>query len=670
MGSDIDDILAHFDRTAEQFFSKEEFAQKLATGRKLRIKYGVDVTAPTLHLGHAVNLWLMRYMQNLGHKVVFLIGDFTTRIGDPDGRLEARPVIARDEIDKNAEQFIEQAKMVLRFDNPDLLEIRRNSEWLDKMSLQDFLDLAKQVTHAKLISRDMFQKRIAAKKDIYMHEMLYPVLQGWDSVAIRSDLTIIGSDQLFNEMMGRFFQEKQGDAPQTIITTKITPGIDGKAKQSKSLGNYIGLGHSARDKYGRVMRIPDELIEEYFKIYTDIPLAEIESMSDDIARHPKRMKDKLAYAIVGRYHGHEAAIEEQKWFEETFTNRNAPNDMPVLVVLEPHMPALQLVCLAYPKKSKSDARRLLTQGAVELNGEKISSPDAPVALKTNDTLHIGKRDWWRIEVADLNALETEHLWMKPLQTQDIDTVRKNLPQWEMVKYLGKLPASQKEQDSVARDVLKRIIAKPDPKDEWLWKISHKKSPDELIGVAHLRRDSAQGNENVWLREDVKSKQLAVEAMEVLNEHAFTNLGFDSLTFREAFRHSAAQQEIDALMQRFSAADFAIRNRDDPTGFMGVTKDGWQLMKQRMSAIMSEDATLVTETSTAIRTQREHAQKIKSGFTGAREDDDGPDDDIDDDFDQVAAKPAPKNQPTPQPLKPETPEPQKPEPPRPRPGKKA
>lgn len=315
----IERILQHFERTGESFFSKEEFGKKLRTGKKLRIKYGVDVTAPSLHIGHGVNLWLMRYMQNLGHKVVFLIGDFTTRIGDPTGRNDARPVIPRDEIEKNAEEFIKQARMILRFDDPDLIEVRRNSEWYDKMPVQELMNLLAMVTHAKLVSRDMFQKRIEENKDIYMHELLYPVLQGYDSVMVNADLTIIGSDQLFNEMMGRFFQEKMGQTPQTVITTKITPGIDGKAKQSKSLGNYIGLGHSPRDKFGRIMSIPDELIAEYFRIYTDMPLEEIERMGEEIEKHPRNAKVKLAYALVGRYHGHEIAAWEREWFENTIS---------------------------------------------------------------------------------------------------------------------------------------------------------------------------------------------------------------------------------------------------------------------------------------------------------------------------------------------------------------
>ncbi|MDP7552581.1 MAG: tyrosine--tRNA ligase, partial [Nitrospinaceae bacterium] len=235
-------LLESFARTSEEIFSLNEFEELLKSGKQIRIKYGVDVTSPFLHIGHAVNLWMMRELQELGHKVIFLIGDFTTQIGDPTGRSDTRPIILREEIEKNAEEFIRQAKMVLRFDDPNLLEVRKNSEWFSEYSLSDFLKLLAMVTHARLISRDMFQRRIEKQEDIYMHEMIYPILQGYDSYVLESDLTIIGSDQLFNEMLGRFYQQKLGQKPQVIITTKITPGIDGKAKQSKSLDNYIGLG--------------------------------------------------------------------------------------------------------------------------------------------------------------------------------------------------------------------------------------------------------------------------------------------------------------------------------------------------------------------------------------------------------------------------------------------
>ncbi|TAL37843.1 MAG: tyrosine--tRNA ligase, partial [Alphaproteobacteria bacterium] len=456
----INEILAHFDRTSDQFFSKEEFREKLKSGKKLRIKYGVDVTAPTLHIGHAVNLWLMRHLQDHGHKVIFLIGDFTTRIGDPDGKLEARPVIPRDEIERNARAFIEQAKMVLRFDDPELIEIRHNADWLDKLPLQHFLDLLSQVTHAKLVSRDMFQKRIEANKEIYMHELLYPVLQGWDSVAIESDLTIIGSDQLFNEMMGRFFQERNGQKPQTIITTKITPGTDGKGKQSKSVGNYVGLAHSPRDKFGRVMSIPDKIMEEWFIVYTDVPMAEMAALKKLIKTDPREAKLRLATAIVARYHGESVAKGERDWFESAFSKKHVPDDLPVLPVVSPRLPCFDLVKITRPDKSKGDTRRLIKQGGVELNGEKVSDPDEILAVKTNDVLKVGKRHWYRIVIVHINEIETERLWLKPLEIEDIDLLVKYLPEWEIVKYLTR-PFSAKIAQPKGRSLPFKLMKAPE-----------------------------------------------------------------------------------------------------------------------------------------------------------------------------------------------------------------
>lgn len=575
----IDHILSHFDRTSEQFFSKDEFRAKLRSGKKLRIKYGVDVTAPTLHIGHAVNLWMMRYLQSLGHKVVFLIGDFTTRIGDPDGRLDTRPVIPRAEIDKNAEEFIQQAKMVLRFDDPELIEIRRNSEWYDKMGADAFLRLASMVTHARLISRDMFQLRIDSGREIYMHEILYPVLQGYDSVMVDSDLTIIGSDQLFNEMMGRFFQEKFDKKPQTIITTKITQGIDNKHKQSKSLGNYIGLAHSPRDKFGRVMSIPDALVEEYFRVYTDVPLEEVERMAAQMKSSPRETKMKLAYAIVGRYHGHEAAVAEREWFEKTVSKGLAPDDIPTISLMRPHYHLLDVVVRARPGKSKSDSRRLIKQGGVDINGVKLTNPDMEHQFRTNDILKVGKRSWFRIEVADLNELETEKLWMKPMRVEDVDLIQKYLPEWEIVKYLSHPGLPMKAVADIARDVFRRVIFQPEPKEEWLWKIQLKENPDKIIGVAHLRRDSERGSENIWLDPDYRTPELMEQALHAVNEHAFSQLGFSDVVFKKAFAHAAAPQDLDALRRRFVMMDQTFRNRDTPEGVWGFTKEEWERQKE-------------------------------------------------------------------------------------------
>jgi len=394
-----EDLLSSIERTTDQMFSKPEFIELLSSKKKLRIKYGVDVTAPSLHTGHAVNIWMLRKMQDAGHKVIFLIGDFTTRIGDPSDRDKKRPIISKEQIDIDAAAFIEQAKMVLRFDDPELLEIRRNSEWFETMPSGEFLNLLSMVTQARLISRDMFQKRIENSADIYMHEMVYPIIQGYDSVALESDLTIVGSDQLFNEMMGRFYQEKFGQKPQVIITSTITPGLDGGAKQSKSLGNYVGLAHSPRDKFGKMMRLIDPLLEQYFVVYTDLPMAEIEELKGVIAKDPLAAKRRLAFEIVKRYHGAEAAEEELDWWIKTFSQKNAPEDMPEITFNSNKVKAFDLIrqCLENDV-SNSDIRRLFSQGAVELNEITLSDIEDIIEINNGDILKVGKRKWFKIKL--------------------------------------------------------------------------------------------------------------------------------------------------------------------------------------------------------------------------------------------------------------------------------
>lgn len=395
VSSDAQKVLDSFARTTDEIFTLGELRDRLSSGKKLRIKYGVDVTAPFLHIGHAVNLWMMRELQEIGHTVVFLIGDFTTRIGDPTGKSKTRPVIAREEIEANAQLFIEQVSKVLLTD-PDVFEIRRNSEWYDQMSVDRFLSLVGMTTHARLISRDMFQRRIAENSEIHMHEMLYPVLQGYDSVELESDLTIVGSDQLFNEMLGRFYQERFGQDPQIVLTTKITPGIDGREKQSKSLGNYIAIGHSPREIFGRAMSIPDDLIAPYLRVYTKFPLSEIEDLEArmaDRSLNPRDAKRQLAGALVARYHGEDAARAEDEWFLSTFSHRAVPDDVP-----EVQVPAgatlFEALKLSLPDETNSALRRLLGSGAVSLDGEKLSDENAP--LERGGTLKVGKRRWFKL----------------------------------------------------------------------------------------------------------------------------------------------------------------------------------------------------------------------------------------------------------------------------------
>lgn len=386
-------------RTTDQIFSMEELREQLARGRPLRIKYGVDVTAPFLHIGHAVNLWMMRHFQEHGHVVVFLVGDFTTRIGDPTGKSKTRQVPSREEIDRNAEEFIRQVGQVLLTD-PAVFEVRRNSEWFDQMSVDEFMGLLSMVTHSRLIQRDMFQRRIEANHEIYMHELLYPILQGYDSYMLKSDLTIVGTDQLFNELMGRLYQEKFAQAPQVVMTSKITPGTDGKEKQSKTLGNYIALLDTPRDKFGKIMSIPDELLVQYLSVYTELPMAEVKAIEAGLADgsgHPMTAKKRLARALVARYHGEAAGEEEQRWFETTFSERKTPDDVPELRVAA-GTTLIDLLAGAVPEESKAALRRLLAQGGVRLGEAKLDAERAaePFQFVEGDTLKVGKRRWFKL----------------------------------------------------------------------------------------------------------------------------------------------------------------------------------------------------------------------------------------------------------------------------------
>lgn len=393
----INTIQNAFARTTDEIFSLEEWKKLLGGGKRLRIKYGVDVTAPYLHIGHAVNLWMMRLLQDYGHKIIFLIGDFTTQIGDPTGKSKTRPVISQEEIEQNTEEFIKQAKMVLRFDDPDLLEIRKNSEWFGDMPMREFLKILSMVTYSRLISRDMFQKRFADQADIYMHELIYPILQGYDSFVLKSDLTIIGSDQLFNEMMGRFYQERFGQTPQVIITTKITPGIDGGAKQSKSLDNYIGLGHSPRDKFGRTMRLPDNLIYTYFEVYTSVSESDLKGLADLVQSNPLEAKKQLAAEIIKRYHGDVVAKKEREWFDQTFSQHKTPPDIPGVVMENVTVMALNVVKKFFgDKKSNSEVRRLFQQGSISRNNVKVINAMEQLTLSDGDVFQIGKRTWFKI----------------------------------------------------------------------------------------------------------------------------------------------------------------------------------------------------------------------------------------------------------------------------------
>jgi tyrosyl-tRNA synthetase len=401
----MDDIFAQFptlQRTAADVITAGDLRAKLSSGRPLRIKYGVDVTAPFLHIGHAVNLWAMREMQQAGHKVVLLIGDFTTRIGDPTGKSATRPVISPEQIERDAESFVAQASKVL-LTGPDVLEIRRNSQWWADMPLDRFLGLLAHVTHARLIQRDMFARRIADGSEIHMHELLYPILQGYDSCELESDLTIVGTDQHFNELMGRFFQERLGGAPQVVITTEMTPGIDGRAKQSKSLGNYIALTDTARDMFGKAMKLPDHLVTIYLRHYTLVPLPQIADMGAAMASgemNPMTAKRALGRALVERYYSAADADAEEDWFSQVFSGRSVPDDVPEVSVSDPNSTLLEVLRQCLPAESGTELRRLITAGSVRLDGQrKLTDPDQRHPLSSGEVIRVGKRRWFRIVFA-------------------------------------------------------------------------------------------------------------------------------------------------------------------------------------------------------------------------------------------------------------------------------
>lgn len=607
-------ILNQFERVTDQLQSRQELLDRLSLGRPLRVKFGIDLTAPALHIGHAVNLWLLRDLQDLGHQVVLILGDFTTNVGDPAQRLTARPSLSPEQVAAHADAILEQAKTVLRFDDPNLIEVRRNSEWYDQMPLSFFMTLLRDVTHARLISRDTFQQRIAAQSDLFAHEMLYPVLQGYDSVVVEADIAVIGSDQMFNEMTGRFLQEKNGQAPQSIISTRITAGTDGELKQSKSLGNYIGLSHDARDKFARIMNLPDHLVAQYLRLYTDLPLAEVAAMLVEFEHAPRRLKLRLAEALVSRYHGREAALATSARYEKMIAQLEQRGNMPVVMLYEARLTVLDLVMTARPKLGIEACRRLIEQGLVQINDETFTDPATWVQITTDDILVVDNHEFSRLMVLKLHEFVTEQLVMRPMQVEDLDYIRKYLPQWEIAKYLG-LPKTQ-HNEAVAMEVLKRVIAKPEPKDELLWAVGLRDNPDQLIGVAHLKRDGAQGAQNIWLADTYHGKGYAEQISHAISEYGVGTMGMDGMMFKHAFGHAAAPQEMDVMRERLMKLDAQLlMSRDEPGTNWGFTKDGWIRIRQHLKGIAPGAVAIAGDTAVdrLEHTQLKNTQPLKEDF---------------------------------------------------------
>jgi tyrosyl-tRNA synthetase len=376
-----------------------DMARKLEKGVPLRIKLGVDPTAPDLHLGHAVPLRKLRQFQDLGHIVVLIIGDFTALIGDPSGRNSTRPPLTAEQIDANAQTYVEQAFKIL---DPDKTELRRNSDWLGPLGFADLLRLTSRFTIARILERDDFSKRYGSQQSISLHEFLYPVAQAYDSVAVEADVEIGGTDQLFNLLAGRELMEKLGMEPQIALTLPLIEGTDGLQKMSKSYGNYIGLTDEPGDMFGKVMSIPDELMVKYFRLCTPLGVDEVDAIENGLAvggLHPNQAKRRLAREIVSLYHSPEAADAAEIAFDRVFKQHAMPEDIPEVAVSlddEVYLPALlhQLGLVG----TSSDGRRMIDQGGVKLDGVPLAPKLYTYARAQveNQILQIGKRRYVRV----------------------------------------------------------------------------------------------------------------------------------------------------------------------------------------------------------------------------------------------------------------------------------
>ncbi|MCC7517846.1 MAG: tyrosine--tRNA ligase [Verrucomicrobiae bacterium] len=381
-------------RGVEKVFSEEELRRKLAAGRALRVKLGADPTAPDLHLGHGVVLEKLRQFQDLGHKAVLIIGDYTARIGDPTGQNATRPMLDAEQIERNARTYFEQAGKVLET-SPEKLEIRRNSEWLVKMSFADVIRLASQMTVAQMLERDTFEKRHRTGEPIGVHEFLYPLMQGRDSVAVRADIELGGTDQTFNNLVGRELQKDDGQEPQVVMILPILEGLDGVEKMSKSKGNYIGISEPAGEIFGKTMSISDELMWRWYALLLAKSAPEIAALK---AGHPMEAKKDLAEALAARFSGAEAARAARRDFEKKFSARNAADtDLPVLRLDLSHAWSGPDLALASGSvSSRSEAYRLAEQGGLVLDGARLADPKASVKPRAGAVLKIGKKRFFRL----------------------------------------------------------------------------------------------------------------------------------------------------------------------------------------------------------------------------------------------------------------------------------
>ena len=386
-----EEALKGITRGTVDIISREELAKKLSSGKKLRVKFGADPTSRDLHLGHSVVLSKLRQFQDLGHTVVLIIGDFTAQVGDPSGRDSTRPVLDHETVANNAKTYTEQAFKVL---DPDKTEIRFNSEWLKPFfaspaaGVSDFISAAKGITISRLLEREDFKNRMAAETPISLLEILYPVMQGYDSVAVKADIEMGGQDQLFNLLMGRDLQKLNGQEPQAVVTMPLLIGTDGEKKMSKSYGNYVALNDLPNDMFGKMMSVSDAMMYSYYELLTTEDLAPVR------AEHPMEAKKKLAGLITARFHGAEQALAARAHFEQVFSRKELPENMEVFRPEKAGKLSYLLVAAGLAK-GMNEARRLIDQGAVRLDGEKVSED---MVFEPKDcVLQVGRRQFRKIE---------------------------------------------------------------------------------------------------------------------------------------------------------------------------------------------------------------------------------------------------------------------------------
>jgi len=391
------------ERGAAEILPEGDLVARLAAaidgGRPLRVKAGFDPTAPDLHLGHTVLLQKLKHFQELGHQVIFLIGDFTAAIGDPTGKQETRPVLSPEQIEANAATYLEQVYTIL---DPERTEVRRNSEWFGAMSAADMVRLAARSTVARLLERDDFTKRMAAGRPISIHELLYPLIQGYDSVRLEADVEVGGTDQKFNLLMGRELQREEGQDQQLVVMLPILEGLDGVQKMSKSLGNYIGLREPPKAIYGKTMSISDALMVRYYELVSGVGPAEVERLRGELAGgggDPMAAKKALARELVTRFHSSEAAAAAQAGFEREVQGRGVPEEVPeVTVCLDGASEWLPgVLTKAGLTRSNGEAIRLIRQGAVRVEGERITDKDYQITSGKVVLVRVGKRRYARID---------------------------------------------------------------------------------------------------------------------------------------------------------------------------------------------------------------------------------------------------------------------------------